>query len=153
LTWIKQRAERSKTPCVRNSSERRPKVARKKPTYIEKENIMKSLKQILAAGLIATAGLAALSSPVLAAESEPAQRGFVHGPDYAMYQMDQYHSEIEHMSQEDRSKLMAMQDKLMQMQMDHASAKIKMEMESAKAQRDIQMFIYSAHKDRGQAGN
>jgi len=112
---------------------------------------MKLLKQILVAGLMATAGFAAL--PALAAEGEPTQHGFVHGADYAMYQMEQYHSEIEHMSQDDRSKLMAMQDRLMQMQMDHAAAKLKMEMEVAKSRRDIQMFIYSVHKDRGQAGN
>lgn len=114
---------------------------------------MKSWKQILAAGLIAAAGIGALSSTAMAAGGEPSQGGFVHGADYATYQMEQYHNEIEHMTPDERSKLMAMQDKLMQMEMDHAAAKMKMEMESAKAQRDIQMFIYAAHKDRGQAGN
>ena len=111
---------------------------------------MKSLKQILVAGLLATAGLASLTSPAYAAQNEPSQSGFVRGTDYALYQMNQYHSEIENMSQEDRSKLMVMQDKLMQMEMDHEAAKMKMEMETAKAQRDIQMFIYSTYKARGQ---
>jgi len=115
--------------------------------------IMKSMKQLFAAGLLATGGLAAFSSSALAADSEPPQHGFVNGVDYAMYQMDQYHGEIEHMSQEDRSKLMAMQDKLMQMEMDHAAAKMKMEMETTKAQRDIRMFILTAHRTRGQDVN
>ncbi|HEX8957930.1 MAG TPA: hypothetical protein VF798_16765 [Burkholderiaceae bacterium] len=111
---------------------------------------MKSLKHLMLAGVLATAGLIALAPAAVAAQNEPAQTGFVRGADYAMYQMDQYHTEIEHMSPEERSRLMVLQDKLMQMEMDHAAAGLKMEMEMAKARRDIQMFIYSTHKPRGQ---
>ena len=111
---------------------------------------MKSLKQLMLAGVLATAGFVALAPAAQAAQNEPAQTGFVHGANYASYQMDQYHTEIEHMSQDERSKLMVLQDKLMQMEMDHAAASMKMEMEEAKARRDIQMYIYSTHKPRGQ---
>ena len=114
---------------------------------------MQSFKKLLAAGLIAGASLTAIATPVFAAEAEPAQRGFVHGSDYATYQMDQYHSEISRMSAEQRTKLMAMQDKLMQMEMDNAAAKLKMDMDVAKAKRDIDMYVYSAHQGRGQSGN
>ncbi len=111
---------------------------------------MKSVKQLLLTGALAAAALVSLSPAAYAAQNEPAQTGFVHGVDYAMHQMDQYHTEIEHMSQDERSKLMVLQDKLMQMEMDHAAANMKMEMEEAKARRDIQMFIYSTQHTRGQ---
>jgi hypothetical protein len=39
---------------------------------------------------------------------------------------------------------MAMQDKLMQMEMDHKSAMMKMEMEMAKARRDMEFFILNS---------
>ncbi|HEX7644656.1 MAG TPA: hypothetical protein VF472_20835 [Burkholderiaceae bacterium] len=111
---------------------------------------MNSMKHLMLAGVLATAGFVVLAPAAMAAQNEPAQTGFVRGTDYAMYQMDQYHADIEHMSQEERSKLMVLQDKLMQMEMDHAAASMKMEMETAKARRDIQMYIYSTHKPRGQ---
>ncbi len=114
---------------------------------------MTSLKQLLIAATLATAGFVALVPAASAAQNEPAQSGFVRGTDYASYQMDQYHAEIEHMTQDERSKLMVLQDKLMQMEMDHAAASLKMEMETAKARRDIQMYIYSTHKPRGQDVN
>src|SRR5271156_2772526 len=107
---------------------------------------MYSLKQLLAASLIAGAGFAAIASPAFAADNEPAQRGFAHGSDYATYQMEQYHSEIARMSPDERSKLMAMQDKLMQMEMDSATAKLKMDMEISKAKRDIEMYVYSTRQ-------
>jgi len=112
---------------------------------------MQTFKQFVLTALIATAGVTALPTLAAAAVNEPQQQGFAHGADYATFQMDRYHDEIAHMSTEDRSKLMAMQDKLMQMEMDQASAHMKMEMEIAKAKRDMQMFIYSARK--GQAVN
>lgn len=111
---------------------------------------MTSLKQLLMAAALATAGFAAFAPAASAAQNEPSQTGFVHGADYASYQMDQYRKEIEHMSQDERTKLMALQDKLMQMEMDHAAATMKMEMETAKARRDIQMFILSTQHTRGQ---
>ncbi len=111
---------------------------------------MKTLKQIVIAATLATAGVAAFSTPAFAAQEETYQNSFVRGADYAMYVMNHYHTEIENMSQEDRSKLQAMQDKLMQMEMDHSAAKMKMEMETAKTERDIQMFIYSTYRARGQ---
>lgn len=114
---------------------------------------MKPFKQILTAGLLAAAALTSFSLPAAAAQEEPSQRGFVRGTDYSLYQMNLYHSEIENMSQEDRSKLMAMQDKLMQMETDHAAAKMKMDMETEKTQRDIQMFIFSSSRARGQNAN
>ncbi|MBV8634092.1 MAG: 50S ribosomal protein L29 [Burkholderiaceae bacterium] len=113
---------------------------------------MHSLKHFLAAGLIAGSSLAAFTVPAFADEA-PYQQGFVHGSDYARWQMEQYHSEIAHMSADERSKLMAMQDKLMQMEMEHATAKLKMDMELAKARRDIEMYIYSTHHGRGQDVN
>ena len=111
---------------------------------------MQTFKQLVLTVLIATAGATAIPTLALAA-GEPLQQGFAHGADYATFQMDRYHDEISRMSPEDRTKLMAMQDKLMQMEMDQASAHMKMEMEIAKAKRDMQMFIYAARK--GQAIN
>jgi hypothetical protein len=105
---------------------------------------MQTLKKLIAAVLIATAGGTVLATSAFAAGDEPSQRGFVHGTDYSAFQMDQYHTYIAHMSPENRSKLMAMQDKLMQMEMDHKMMDMKMDMEMAKAKRDIEMFIISA---------
>jgi len=112
---------------------------------------MQTIKQLVLAVLITTAGVTAIPTLALAAAGEPQQQGFAHGADYATFQMDRYRDEIARMSPEDRTKLMAMQDKLMQMEMDQASAHMKMEMEMAKVKRDMQMFIYSARK--GQAVN
>lgn len=114
---------------------------------------MKTLKQLVITTVLATASLAAFSTPTFAAQEETPQNSFVRGADYAMYLMNRYHTEIESMSPEDRSKLTAMQDKLMQMEMDQGAAKMKMEMEIAKTERDIQMFIYSASRARGQNAN
>lgn len=114
---------------------------------------MQSLKKTLVAGLLASVGVIAIPTLALAGSSQPQQQGFAHGADYAMYLMEQNHDEISRMSPEDRSKLAAMQDKLMQMEMDHEAVEMKMAMEMDKAKRDLQMFIFSAQKtrDRGQA--
>ena len=101
---------------------------------------MQSLKHLIAAGLIATASSAALTTPALAAD-EPPQRGFAHGPDYYVWQADQWRDMIMRMSPEDRTKLMAMQDKLMQMAMDQKAMNMKMDMEMEKAKRDMEFFI------------
>lgn len=110
---------------------------------------MNAFKQLVVASLIATAGMIALPGTALAGQEYGSQSSFVHGPDYYSYQMEKYNEQIARMSQEDRAKLMAMQDKLMQMEMDHASSEMKMEMDTAKAKRDIEMFIVSA-SGRGQ---
>lgn len=77
-------------------------------------------------------------------EMEPTQHGFTHGPDFYAWRMQNYQTQIMHMSPDNRMKLMAMQDKLMQMEMDHASMTMKMEMETAKMRREIEMFILTA---------
>jgi len=104
-----------------------------------------SLNQLIAAVLIATAGAAALPSSALAAADEPpAQRGSGFAPDFYSRELDQYRDYIARMTPENRAKLMAMQDKLMQMEMDHKSAMMKMEMEMAKARRDMEFFILNS---------
>jgi TolA-binding protein len=91
-----------------------------------------------AAGLL----VAAWTTPASAAE--PSQMGFVHGSDFYEWRMDQYADHVARMSADDRSKLKAMQDKLMQMEMDRDMSNMKMDMDIRKMQRDIQMFIFSA---------
>jgi len=110
---------------------------------------MKTLKQFIIAGLIATAGVAALPTVAAAAGFDHEQQGFAHGPDYYFMQMEAYKTEIAHMSPEDRTKFMTMQDKLMQMEMDETTAKMKMDMDMEKMKRDIQMFVLT-HSGRGQ---
>ena len=106
---------------------------------------MQSLKRLIAAVLIATSGAAALYSSALAAADEsPAPRGSGFAPDFYNREADQYRDYIARMSPENRAKLMAMQDKLMQMEMDHRSMMMKMEMEMAKARRDMQFFILNS---------
>lgn len=101
---------------------------------------MKSLKLLMAAGLMALAGAAAISSSAFAAD-EPQQRGFAHGPEFSEWRMDQYRDMVMRMSPEDRSKLMAMQDKIMQMEWDQKTAMMKMDMDIAKAKRDMEFFV------------
>jgi len=76
-----------------------------------------------------------------AADEPLAQRGSGFAPDFYSRELDQYRDYIARMTPENRAKLMAMQDKLMQMEMDHKSAMMKMEMEMAKARRDMEFFI------------
>jgi hypothetical protein len=103
------------------------------------------LKQLVAAGLIATAGAAALPSSALAAADEsPTQRGFGFAPDFYNRELDRYRDYIARMTPENRAKLMQMQDKLMQMEMDQKSAMMKMEMEMTKARRDMEFFILNS---------
>ena len=81
---------------------------------------MKSLKQLLVAGLIATCGAATPVLPSLAIASEPteSESGFApFAPDLYNREVAQYHAYIARMSPENRAKLMAMQDKIMQMEM------------------------------------
>jgi TolA-binding protein len=97
--------------------------------------------------LLATATLAGMLAAAWttpAAEMEPGQTGFVHGSDFYEWRMDQYADHIARMSADDRAKLKAMQDKLMQMEMDRDMSNMKMDMDIHKMQRDIQMFIFSA---------
>jgi hypothetical protein len=98
---------------------------------------MHSLKQLVAAGLIAMSGAAALSSSAFAATDE--RTGY--GTDFYRSMTMEYRDYIARMSPENRAKLMAMQDKLMQMEMDQKSTMMKMDMEMAKARRDIDLFI------------
>ncbi len=107
---------------------------------------MNKLKQLIVAGLVAASALSAL--PAMAAESAE-QQGFAHGPSYYAMQMEAYKADIARMTPEDRTKLVAMQDKLMQMEMDGATVKMKMDMEMAKMKRDIDMFVLT-HSGRGQ---
>jgi hypothetical protein len=110
---------------------------------------MNTLKQFIVASLIATASVAAVPTVAAAAGFDHEQQGFVHGPGYYFTQMEAYKTEIAHMSTEDRAKFTAMQDKLMQMEMDEATAKMKMDMEMEKMKRDIQMFVLT-HSGHGQ---
>ena len=114
---------------------------------------MQSLKKFFVIGMLASVGAVFIPTLASAGTNQPQQQGFAHGADYAMYLMEQNHDEISRMSPEDRAKLAAMQDKLMQMEMDHEAVQMKMAMEMDKAKRDLQMFIFSAQKtrDRGQA--
>src|SRR6266478_306768 len=106
---------------------------------------MQSLNRLIAAVLIATAGATALPSSALAAADEPpAHRGSGFAPDFYNRELDQYRDYIARMTPENRAKLMAMQDKLMQMEMDHKSMMMKMEMEMAKARRDMEFFILNS---------
>jgi hypothetical protein len=110
---------------------------------------MYTLKQLFAASLIATSAITILPTVAAAEPFNQEQQGFAHGPSYYIMQMDAYKAEIARMSPEDRTKLVAMQDKLMQMEMDGASSKMKMEMEMGKMKRDIDMFVLT-HSGRGQ---
>jgi len=104
---------------------------------------MQTLYRLIVAGLVATAGPAALLSMTAVSAQEPAQHGFARGTESYEYRMDQYHEAIAHMSPENRSKLMAMQDHIMQMEMDRKTSMAKMDMEMAKAKRDMEMFVAS----------
>jgi hypothetical protein len=105
---------------------------------------MQTLKKLAATGLIAAAGTAALLSTTVSFAQAPQQHGFAQGPEFYEWRMAQYHDANSRISPENRSRLTAMQDKLMQMAMDHRSMMIKMEMEIAKAKRDMEMFIFAA---------
>ncbi len=96
---------------------------------------MLTFKKLLAAGLIATAAAVALPAQALAGAGEDASYGY--GTDYYRSMVSQYRDYIARLSADNRTKLMAMQDKLMQMEMDQK----KMDMEMTKAKRDIEMFI------------
>jgi hypothetical protein len=105
------------------------------------------MKRLAIAGLVATSVGVALPVTAATQDMEPPQTGFVRGPDsytWRMEELSQYRAYIQHMSPENRMKLMGMQDKMMQMEMDHKSTMMKMDMEMAKARRDIEMFILSA---------
>jgi len=101
---------------------------------------MKNVKRLIVAGLIATAGVAALSTSAFAAD-EPQQHGFARGPEFSEWRMEQYRDMIARMTPEDRMKLMAMQDKVMQMEMEQKSMMMKMEMDIMKAKRDMEFFV------------
>ena len=93
---------------------------------------MFTFNKLLASGLIATAAVAGLPATALA-DDVPAG----YGTDYYRSTVSQYRDYIARMSADNRTKLMAMQDKLMQMEMDQR----KTDMEMMKAKRDIEMFI------------
>jgi hypothetical protein len=99
---------------------------------------MKSLKHLIAAGLIATAGAAALTLPVYAAAEDT--------PHFAGMWADT----IAKMTPEDRAKLTAMQDKILQMEMEQKTMNAKMDMDIAKAKRDMEMWVTSKFFTRGQ---
>jgi hypothetical protein len=99
----------------------------------------------MAVAWLATACATALSISTQAAAAE----GEVHrqtsfAPDFYNREVDKYLEYIARMSPENRTKLMQMQDKLMQMEMDQKSAMMKMEMEIAKMRRDMEMFIINS---------
>ncbi len=96
---------------------------------------MLTFKKLLAAGLIATAAAAALPATALASPGEDAQFGS--GTDFYRSMVSQYRDYIARLSTDNRTKLMTMQDKLMQMELEQK----KMDMEMAKAKRDIEMFV------------
>ncbi len=96
---------------------------------------MQTFRKLLAAGLIATAAVAALPATALAGTGEDSQFGS--GTDFYRSMVSQYRDYIARLSTDNRGKLMAMQDKLMQMELDQK----KMDMEMTKAKRDIEMFI------------
>lgn len=87
---------------------------------------------------------AALTAPALASPDEDhGTSGYGFAPGYYVQEQARFHDYIARMSPENRAKLAAMQDKLMQMQMDNSTAMMKMDMELAKARRDMEMFIMS----------
>jgi hypothetical protein len=92
---------------------------------------MPMFRKIACAALLA-ATMCAAFAPAARAD-EPQQMGFVRGTDYYKFQMDQYREAIAKMPAADRTRLMAMQDKIMQMEMD-----------LAKARRDMEFFILSS---------
>jgi hypothetical protein len=106
---------------------------------------MNSLKQLLVTGLIAAAGTAALSLPLAAtaADASP-EHGASFAPEFYNREVGQYHAYIARMSPENRAKLMAMQDHIMQMEMERKSTMMKMDMEMEKARRDMDFFILNS---------
>ena len=105
---------------------------------------MKNFKQFLAAGAIAAIGATALALPSVAAADESAERGSSFAPEFYNREVGQYHAYIARMSPENRAKLMAMQDKIMQMEMERKSMMMKMDMELEKAKRDMDFFILNS---------
>ena len=99
---------------------------------------MRPVQKLMTAAIAATACAAALSLPATTAAAETDKpRATSFAPDFYNREVDKYLDYIARMSPENRSKLMQMQDKLMQMEMDQK----KMDMEMTKAKRDIEMFI------------
>jgi succinate dehydrogenase/fumarate reductase flavoprotein subunit len=105
---------------------------------------MKTLQHCIVAGLIAAGTAAAFVLPVTAAADESIERGSSFAPDFYNREVGQYHAYIARMSPENRAKLMAMQDKIMQMEMERKSMMMKMDMELEKAKRDMDFFILNA---------
>jgi hypothetical protein len=100
---------------------------------------MKVLKTLIAVALISTAGAVALPSVAFAA-GEEAQYDY-RSTDFIKSMVSQYRDYIAKMSPENRAKMLAMHDKVMQMEMDMKSAQMKMDMDLAKARRDLELFI------------
>jgi hypothetical protein len=101
--------------------------------------LMKVLKTLIAVALISTAGAVALPSIAFAA-GEEAQYDY-RSTDNIKSMVSQYREYIAKMSPENRAKMLAMYDKVMQMEMDMKSAQMKMDMDLAKARRDLELFI------------
>ena len=100
---------------------------------------MQVLKKLIVSSLIAMASVAALAPSALAG---PDDRFIGNGStDSYRSMVTEYREYIARMSPENRAKLMTMQDKMMQMEMDQKSTQMKMEMDMAKARRDIELFI------------
>jgi hypothetical protein len=104
---------------------------------------MQVLKKLIVAGLIATAGVAALPSLAFADSGEFRIGG---STDFYRSMTAEYRDYIARMSPENRAKLVVMHDKLMQMEMEQKSMQMKMEMELAKAKRDMELFILTYGK-------
>jgi replicative superfamily II helicase len=103
---------------------------------------MNPIQRLAGVALVAAAGAFALAAPSFAAIEDAASwRDTSFAPDYYNREIDKYRDYIARMSPENRAKLAAMQDKLMQMEMDHKMATMKMDMEMAKARRDMELFI------------
>lgn len=105
---------------------------------------MKAFKTLVAATLIAVAGAAS------AAATSPDSDDGTFGPlwsntDYFRGHVAEYRDRLEKMTPEERSKMMAMQDRIMKMEMDFRSQVTKMQtdhaMEMAKARRELDLFM------------
>ena len=105
---------------------------------------MKLLHATPAALLLATIALTSFCTSAQAmTDDDRSVSGYGFAPGYYVQEQARYRDYIARMSPENRAKLAAMQDKLMQMEMDNTSAMMKMDMDLAKARRDMAMFIMS----------
>ena len=111
---------------------------------------MKMLRKAVLVVSISALGTGLMPMVAAAATgTETSGSAYANGPDWIGWRLESYRNYVAQMSPENRTKLAAMQDKLLQMEMDQKSAMMKMDMEIAKTRRDMEMFILSNTKYDG----